>query len=51
MPEIADNIKTELLGTFKIETEYDIVMVRQTIRQCAKEAVWALLTRPALQQL
>jgi len=38
MPEIADNIKTELLGTFKIETEYDIVMVRQTIRQCAKDA-------------
>ncbi len=38
MPEFAEVINTEPLGTFKIETEVDIVMVRQTIRQCAKEA-------------
>jgi serine/threonine-protein kinase RsbT len=38
MPEFIDDIKAELLGKFKIETEYDIVMVRQTIRQHAKDA-------------
>lgn len=38
MPEFAEVINTELLGTFKIETEVDIVMVRQTIRQHAKDA-------------
>jgi serine/threonine-protein kinase RsbT len=38
MSEIAGVINTESLGTFKIETEVDIVMVRQTIRQCAKDA-------------
>ena len=38
MLEFADDIKCELLGRFKIETEYDIVSVRQTIRQFAKDA-------------
>jgi serine/threonine-protein kinase RsbT len=38
MSEIAGVINTESLGSFKIETEVDIVMVRQTIRQCAKDA-------------
>lgn len=38
MLEIPIDIDTELLGKFKIETEYDIVMVRQTIRQYAKDA-------------
>ncbi len=31
------NITSELLGNYRIETEYDIVTVRQMIRQCAKE--------------
>ena len=38
MQEIASDIKYELLGKYKIETEYDIVMVRQIIRQFAKDA-------------
>jgi serine/threonine-protein kinase RsbT len=37
MQEISYDIKFDLLGQYKIETEYDIVMVRQTIRQYAKE--------------
>jgi serine/threonine-protein kinase RsbT len=38
MQGISEEIKCELLGKYRIDTEYDIVMVRQTIRQCAKEA-------------
>ncbi len=38
MLEFASDIKSELLGKFKIDTEYDIVTVRQMIRQYAKEA-------------
>jgi len=38
MLEIAYDLKYRLLGKYKIETEYDIVTVRQTIRQYAKEA-------------
>ncbi len=37
MQEISYDTKFDLLGQYKIETEYDIVMVRQTIRQYAKE--------------
>ena len=38
MQEFAYDINCELLGTFRIDTEYDIVTVRQIIRQCAKDA-------------
>ena len=38
MLELVNHIDAVLLGKFRIETEYDIVMVRQTIRQHAKDA-------------
>ena len=38
MLEFGNEIKCELLGKFIIENEYDIVTVRQTIRQFAKDA-------------
>ena len=38
MQEIATDIKCELLGKFTIQTEYDIVTVRQSIRLYAKQA-------------
>jgi serine/threonine-protein kinase RsbT len=38
MLEFVNDIKCEPLGKFTIQTEYDIVTVRQTIRQCAKDA-------------
>ena len=38
MLEFGTEIKCELLGKFIIENEYDIVTVRQTIRQFAKDA-------------
>ena len=38
MLDITCDFKSELLGKFAIETEYDIVTVRQTIRQFAKDA-------------
>lgn len=38
MQDITYDFKSELLGKFTIETEYDIVTVRQTIRQFAKDA-------------
>ena len=38
MQEFAYDINCELLGTFRIDTEYDIVTVRQIIRQYAKDA-------------
>jgi serine/threonine-protein kinase RsbT len=38
MLEFANDIAWELLGKFTIQTEYDIVSVRQTIRQHAKKA-------------
>ncbi len=37
MQEIAYDIECVLIGNYKIETEYDIVMARQTVRQCAKK--------------
>jgi serine/threonine-protein kinase RsbT len=37
MFDLAVDIEYELLGDFKIETEYDIVMARQKVRQCAKD--------------
>ncbi|MFZ4464454.1 MAG: anti-sigma regulatory factor [Bacteroidales bacterium] len=38
MHDFTYDFKSELLGNFTIETEYDIVTVRQTIRQFAKDA-------------
>ena len=37
MLEFAYKVQGDLLGKFKIDTEYDIVTVRQTIRQYAKD--------------
>ncbi|MEI7724885.1 MAG: anti-sigma regulatory factor [Bacteroidota bacterium] len=37
MLEFSYNLHGELLGKFRIDTEYDIVTVRQTIRQYAKD--------------
>ncbi|MCF8373505.1 MAG: anti-sigma regulatory factor [Bacteroidales bacterium] len=38
MLELAPDRNFELLGEYAIETEYDIVMARQTVRQFAKKA-------------
>lgn len=38
MLELALDQNFELLGEYAIETEYDIVMARQTVRQFAKKA-------------